>query len=221
MFVAFAAVDLYARHYLSNLSPDYIQQVLAYEAGRGAVIFSTVIISDLLCVAAILLIIMLKRQTLREYLSVYRVRPIILFRWIGIVAGFAILANVAAGLSHIDFGGDGMAKLYVATRPAWLFWAAAIVAAPIFEEVMFRGFLFRGFQASFLGTNGAIGLTAILWAALHIQYNLYGIGFIAVTGILFGLARARTGSLIVPLTLHTLLNFSDMVAYTLSGVAGP
>jgi uncharacterized protein len=221
MFVAFAAVDLYARHYLSNLSRAYIQEVLVYEGGRGAVIFSTIIVSDLLCVAAILLIVVLKRQTLQDYLSVYRVRPSVLFKWIGAVGGFVILTNLAAGFFHLDFGGEGMAKLYVATQPAWLFWAAAIIAAPIFEEVMFRGFLFRGFQASFLGTSGAIGLTAVLWAALHLQYNLYGIAFIALTGILFGLARVRTGSLIVPLILHALLNFSDMVAYSLSGVAGP
>jgi uncharacterized protein len=217
MFVAFAAADVFGRHHAPSLSPGYILQILTYEAGRGAVIFSTVIVSDLLCVAAILLIVVLKRQTLQDYLSVYRVRPVILFKWIGVVGGFAILTNLAAGFLHLDFGGEGMARLYVATQPVWLFWAAAVIAAPVFEEVMFRGFLFRGFQASFLGTSGAIGLTAVLWAALHIQYNLYGIVFIAVTGILFGLARARTGSLIVPLILHALLNFSDMVAYAVWG----
>ena len=58
---------------------------------------------------------------------------------------------------------------------------------------------------------------AILWAAMHIQYNLYGMGFIAATGILFGLARARTGSLLVPMALHAALNFSDLLLFTMNG----
>jgi hypothetical protein len=110
-----------------------------------------------------------------------------------------------------------MEGLYKATDSLWLFWIAAVLAAPLFEEVMFRGFLFRGFRASFLGTGGTVILTALLWAAMHLQYNLYGMGFIAATGILFGLARAQTGSLIVPMAMHAALNFSDLLLYATGG----
>jgi hypothetical protein len=51
MFFAFAAVDLYDRHYLSNLSPSYLLKVWGHEGRRGDAIFSTVIISNLICVA--------------------------------------------------------------------------------------------------------------------------------------------------------------------------
>jgi membrane protease YdiL (CAAX protease family) len=217
MFGAFAAVDLYNRHDTDHLSLQYVAGVVRDEAVRGNVVFATIIVSNLISVAAILLIVLTKGHALQQYLSFYRVRLTTVFKWMGILAAFVFLTEGSASLFEVDFGGDSILTLYRTTDSIWLFWAAAVVAAPLFEEVMFRGFLFHGFRASFLGTGGAILLTALLWAAMHIQYNLYGMGFIAATGILFGIARARTGSLIVPLSLHAALNFSDMVLYAMGG----
>jgi membrane protease YdiL (CAAX protease family) len=217
MLAAFALVDLYGRGWVSHLSPQYFVQMALYEAGRGGVVFSTVIVSNLLSVAGILLIVLIKGQPFKDYLAFHEVRLRTLFRWMGVLVAFLILSDLAASLLRIDLGGDSMMKLFQTTHPAWLFWIAAVLAAPLFEEVMFRGLLFRGFQMSFLGTGGTVMLTAILWAAMHIQYNLYGMGFIAAVGILFGIARARTGSLLVPMALHAALNFSDLLLYTMNG----
>jgi len=62
-------------------------------------------------------------------------------------------------------------------RLVWvpLFGIAAVVFAPLFEEGFFRGFLFVGFKQSRLGSFGTILITSAAWAALHIQYDLYGI----------------------------------------------
>lgn len=217
MFGAVAAVDLHSQNLLTHVSPQYLVQAMMSEAGRGDVVFTTIIVSNLISVAAILLIVLIKGHALKDYLAVHAVRAGTLLTWMLILAGFVILTEGAAAFFKIDFGGDSMAKLYKATDSIWLFWAAAVLAAPVFEEVMFRGFLFRGFQASFLGTGGTIVLTALLWAAMHLQYNLYGMGFIAATGILFGIARARTGSLIVPMALHAALNFSDLLLFAMGG----
>jgi membrane protease YdiL (CAAX protease family) len=164
-----------------------------------------------------LLIVLIKGQGFKDYLAFHEVRLRTLFKWMGILVAFMILADLVGELTGIDLGGDSMVKLFQATHPAWLFWIAAVIAAPLFEEVMFRGLLFRGFQASFLGTGGTVVLTALLWAAMHLQYNLYGMGFIAAIGILFGVARARTGSLLVPMALHAALNFSDLLLFTMNG----
>ena len=217
MFIAFTGADLYARRYLHDLTPDYLRKVFAYEMTRGDVVFSTVIIANLICIAAVLLVIVLKGRSARDYLAFHPVRMPVMLKWGAIVGAFVILAEVAAQLLHFDFGGDSMTVLYQATRAPWLFWVAAVLAAPLFEEVVFRGFLFRGFQPSFLGTPGTIALTAILWAALHVQYNFYGMGFIFGLGLLFGLARARSGSLVVTLTLHAVFNFFETLALALTG----
>jgi membrane protease YdiL (CAAX protease family) len=217
MFAAFAAVALYNQHDVDHLSLPYLVGVLRDEALRGNVVFSTIIISNLISVAAILLIVLIKGYALKDYMAFYRVQLATVFKWLGILAAFVILTEGAAALLRLDFGGDSMLALYHATDSLWLFWVAAVLAAPLFEEVMFRGFLFRGFQASFLGTGGTIVLTALLWAAMHVQYNLYGMGLIAATGVLFGTARARTGSLVVPMALHATLNFSDLLLFAMGG----
>jgi hypothetical protein len=49
-------------------------------------------------------------------------------------------------------------------------------------------------------------VTAGLWALMHIQYDAYGIATIFCLGVLLGFARARTGSLLVPLALHSVAN---------------
>jgi membrane protease YdiL (CAAX protease family) len=217
IFGAIAIVDLYGRNALTDLSPQYLAQTMLFQAGRGDVVFAAIIVSNLVCVAAILLIVLLKGHTLKAYLSLHTIRASTLLAWMLILAGFVILAEGTAAFFGVDFGGDTMTNLYKAMDSLWLFWVAAVLAAPLFEEVMFRGFLFRGFQASILGTGGTVVLTALLWAALHIQYNLYGMGFIAATGILFGIARAWTGSLIVPMALHAALNFSDLLLFSMGG----
>jgi len=214
--VAAGAIDLVRLHRtFGSLTSFY--QLLAGDAASGDVLVTTVIVSDLACVAAILLIVAFKRLPARDYLAAYRVRVPVLLKWAGVLFVYVMLTSGAATLFHIDFGGAVMGDILTDSDRPWLFWIAVVVAAPLFEEVFFRGFLFRGFEASFLKVPGTVVLTAILWAALHIQYNAYGIAFIAGAGILFGLARARTGSLLVPLALHAGMNLAETVAMTVYG----
>jgi membrane protease YdiL (CAAX protease family) len=76
----------------------------------------------------------------------------------------------------------------------------------LFEETFFRGFVFKGFESGFMGPIGAVLATTGLWAAIHIQYDAYGIATVFCLGLLLGTARAMTGSLLVPLGLHATAN---------------
>ena len=87
-----------------------------------------------------------------------------------------------------------------------LLWFALIVAAPFSEEFLFRGFLFKGIEYSKLGSIGAILITAFLWSIIHLQYDLYGIASIFAGGLLVGIARLKTGSVYVPVVMHSLMN---------------
>jgi HAD superfamily hydrolase (TIGR01509 family) len=87
-----------------------------------------------------------------------------------------------------------------------LFWLALIVAAPVAEETLFRGFLFEGTVHSRLGPVGAIILTSMIWASIHVQYDLYGILTIFVSGLFLGYARLRTKSIYLTMALHALMN---------------
>ena len=99
-----------------------------------------------------------------------------------------------------------MTEVYTTSEFPPLLWIAVIVMAPLFEEFLFRGFLFAGWSQSKLGATGAIFLTSFLWAALHTQYEFYYIALIFAFGILAGLARHRTRSLAMPIVVHSVVN---------------
>jgi len=104
---------------------------------------------------------------------------------------------------------DVMVEMYKSTTFRPLFWLAIVVAAPLAEEPLFRGFMFRGMAESRLGVGGTIVLTSFLWSMLHLQYDWYGIVSVFVIGLLLGWVRHRTGSLYAPMALH---GFSNLVA---------
>jgi membrane protease YdiL (CAAX protease family) len=87
-----------------------------------------------------------------------------------------------------------------------LLWFAIIIAAPLFEEIFFRGFLFKGFQHSKIGVKGAVLLTSLIWTAIHLQYSFYELSQIFVLGIIFGIARHKTQSLYTTLAMHSVHN---------------
>src|SRR5262245_3317362 len=99
-----------------------------------------------------------------------------------------------------------MLPLFRSAGPLPIFLLALVVAGPLAEEFLFRGFLFSGFLQSRLGPFGAIALTALAWAAIHGQYDLYGMGTVAAIGVVLGLIRWRTGSLWLCALLHGVMN---------------
>jgi uncharacterized protein len=82
---------------------------------------------------------------------------------------------------------------------------AVVVAAPICEELIFRGFLHRGWADRMPPWLLAV-LTALPWAALHTQYGPSELFTIFVGGLALSELRRRTGSLWPPLLCHAMLN---------------
>ena len=83
--------------------------------------------------------------------------------------------------------------------------AAVVIAAPVGEELVFRGFLYRTLELRFGGV-AAIIVTALGWAGLHIQYSLVGMLAIFAGGLFFGAIRRYSGSLYVTMLMHALWN---------------
>ena len=57
---------------------------------------------------------------------------------------------------------------------------AVVVAAPVREEVLFRGFLFKGIAASRWGPIAAILISSTIWALIHVQYDPFGIAAVRI-----------------------------------------
>ena len=85
------------------------------------------------------------------------------------------------------------------------------VAAPMSEEVLARGFLFRGWSESFLRVPGAILLSSLVWTAVHIQYDFYFLAEVFCIGVWFGYMRYRANSLWLTIVLHALNNMTAVV----------
>jgi CAAX protease family protein len=92
---------------------------------------------------------------------------------------------------------------------AWglvLLWFAFVVVAPAGEEILFRGFLYRGWVTTPRSVWPAIVVISAGWAAMHIQYDWFGILQIFLGGLILGWIRWRTGSTLLTIVLHALTN---------------
>ncbi|MDA9491723.1 CPBP family intramembrane glutamic endopeptidase [Bradyrhizobium sp. CCBAU 11361] len=85
------------------------------------------------------------------------------------------------------------------------------VAAPMSEEVLARGFLYRGWSASFLRVPGAIILSSLVWTVVHLQYDMYFLAEVFTIGLWFGYMRYRANSLWLTIVLHALNNMTAVV----------
>ena len=82
----------------------------------------------------------------------------------------------------------------------------ACLAAPIMEEFVFRGFMFRGWSESFLGPVGAIVLTSTLFGMYHTQYDWLGRFWIFLFGLAMCIIRWRSNSTWLTVVVHSAVN---------------
>jgi hypothetical protein len=92
-----------------------------------------------------------------------------------------------------------------------LFFIAVVIVGPVTEEIVFRGFLFRGLNASFLGVAGTLLVTSVAWAVMHVQYDALIIAQIFLIGLLLGWLRWASGSTLLTIWLHVLTNFVALI----------
>lgn len=154
----------------------------------------------------ILFVVVRRGWRIDRYLGLQKVGAGQVIGWVGIAFFLALLYNGLALLLGRPIVSEFMIEAYETAFFTPLLWLALVVAAPLYEEILFRGFLFRGIQHSRLGPAGAIVITSLLWAPLHLQYDLFGVVSIFVGGFVLGLARLRTGSIYTPILMHAFNN---------------
>jgi CAAX protease family protein len=92
------------------------------------------------------------------------------------VIAFIFLADGMSWLLGRDIVTQFQVDLYqTASGAGWLPWLllTVLVVAPIGEETLFRGFVFRGWHRSPRDVWPVIVVTALLWALVHLQYDHY------------------------------------------------
>jgi membrane protease YdiL (CAAX protease family) len=88
-----------------------------------------------------------------------------------------------------------------------LLWAAVAVSAGICEELVFRGWLLATLQSE-LGMGGLSLLiaSAAIFGLAHVYQGAPGVVLAALVGAFFCVVYVKTGSLLVPILLHTAID---------------
>ena len=186
-------------------------------AHDGYVVSIAAIASMAVQCGVVILAISRAHQPVADYLGLARrPRPREIVFCLGSVAILLVASDLLSLLIGHDLVPPFMVQVYDAARNAGaaavlLLLIAAVIAAPIGEEIMFRGFLFRGWVGSSIGVTGTIVLTSAIWAAIHVQYDWYGIVQVFCLGLLFGWVRARSGSTLLTMMMHSVCNVAATV----------
>ncbi|MGA3310156.1 MAG: type II CAAX endopeptidase family protein [Xanthobacteraceae bacterium] len=180
----------------------------------GVLVTLFILVANPITIAVIALAVWLARARQAEYLALKLPRTRDLTMGIVWLIGLVAVADALLYFSGRALVSPFQLQSYTtAAAQGWLpaLLAGAIIVAPAGEEIMFRGFLYRGWARSDRSAWPAIVAISILWAALHVQYDWTGILQIFIIGLFLGWMRWRSGSTLLTFLLHALFNLEGMV----------
>ncbi len=197
---------VYLSHGNVGLTDEQMRTLMLAQESNGVFLSFAVLLTTALCVPLIFGVAKLKRgSVLAEYLAFKAIPLKALGQWLGLTVVVIVVLDLLTAALGQPVVPEFMKKVYASADPMWLLWLALVIAAPLSEELFFRGFLFKGLERA-LTPAGAIVLTAAIWAGIHVQYDMYGIATIFILGLLLGAARHRSNSILPPLAMHALAN---------------
>lgn len=172
-------------------------QLQAYGAGY--------IVASPLTIAVLWVAIRMARRDFAEYLALNWPSSGELLRALAIMAILLLVESLTISVVGTD---EPLAPYVSAEQTGGLLilLIGGCIAAPVMEEFVVRGFMFRGWSQSFLGPVGAIGVMSVLWAMIHTQYDWFGRFWIFVTGLVLGHFRWRSNSTWLTVMVHSAIN---------------
>lgn len=132
-----------------------------------------------------------------------------------LIAVSGIVELILYGLLGFDLFADTRWLMDSLKGPAgWGVAVIAVVLAPLWEELTFRGFLLSALAKSPLGFWPAALISTGLWTLLHWSYSYAGLTSVFVAGLLLSWMMRRLGSMRVVVVAHALANVVALaVAY--------
>ena len=95
-----------------------------------------------------------------------------------------------------------------------IFFVTSSIAAPIFEEIMFRGFLLPSLTR-YVSVTNAIIISGFIFAVAHL--SLSEVLPLATLGIVLGFVYTRSRNLLAPMLLHCLWNSGTLISLFVLG----
>ncbi len=186
-----------------ELQPEQVEKFLL----DGDFMSIIMLISLPLTLGVIAPVIRWRRQKkIREYLAIKAVSIKAFVPWIVIAAsliGLEYIFNIIFDRSEHH---KTLCNAMATADNRLLFLVNLILVVPVIEEVLYRGYVLQCWIDSKIPQFAAIVLLSLLWIVPHCQYDLYDMAWLFLGGIVLAYSRIRSGSLLVPLTLHCFWN---------------
>lgn len=177
-------------------------------------------------VAVMGLIVVFGGASLRDIGLVWNMPPPEVLGFVAAATLGSLIPIAVFALRSWRFGGPGVrdsfrqmmepvSALLPSTREErWLF-AAVAVTAGICEELLFRGFLLFYLQDLFLGLSlaAAVIVSSIVFGMAHLYQGAKGVLGTGVFGLGMALLYVWSGSLLLPIILHALLDLRVLLLY--------
>jgi membrane protease YdiL (CAAX protease family) len=175
----------------------------------------TTIVTNIFLVGFLIGVVWIARATAKDYLAMtWPSRQEVIVGLVSLVILLPVLDALAylVGQPIIPAFVVDVYKSAQSTGSLPLLWLAIVIAAPVAEEIIFRGFIFRGWvrpttQRPMIG----ILFVTVLFTVIHIQYNWFGLLQVFMIGLLLTWTRWRSGSMLLPMAMHVIANFYAMM----------
>lgn len=136
-----------------------------------------------------------------------------------VLGGFLLSILVALASSAFSPKNKMPIEQYFQDRhTALLLLIMSVTLAPLFEETLFRGYIYPVVARTF-GVVPGVVLTGVLFGLLHASQlggNLPQVALIIAVGIVFTAARAKTGSVLPGYLLHVSYNSFIAIAFLIA-----
>lgn len=126
----------------------------------------------------------------------------------------SLVVGMLGGLMKPE-GPIPMERLFQQRQSAIMILLAAVIVAPLVEELLFRGWLYPVLARSF-GVAAGVAMTGALFGAIHgpqLGWHWQLVGLLVGVGVLFTYMRARTGSVLPAYFLHLGYNSLQAIAF--------
>ena len=208
--------------FITHFLAAYIEQFLAtFFPEHATTLLTSAYLQDIVMYGFLTILLFFYLRASLEPLKTYGCT------WKNDYLGVAIITGLIAGITM--YGIDTATGYDFSTMPPFsltaligVFVGAALLPA-LFEETLFRGVIQSAYQRITQKNLGPLALAIIIASAFEIAFHLVfplyfgGIGvailgqiaYVAVFGSIGGYLYYRTGSIVTPITIHLIGNFTE------------
>ncbi|WP_028111550.1 CPBP family intramembrane glutamic endopeptidase [Ferrimonas kyonanensis] len=134
------------------------------------------------------------------------ITPKVSLKFCGSLLGYVVLLRASLLLLPIATEDLQWMEQHTINVHVLLVFLGLVILAPLAEELFYRQFLWQALQQQWQRPWLSISLTSATWALVHSQYTIVGMFHLFLFGLILGWSRHKTGSLWVPIGLHSLNN---------------